>query len=46
LIWMYSLTNGKLTFPNLTKITTVRITGVELVKRKHKILGLANRLTE
>jgi hypothetical protein len=44
LIWMYSLTNGKLTFPNLTKITTVRITGAELVQSKQKILGLANRL--
>lgn len=46
LIWMYSLTNGKLTFPNLTKITTVRITGAKLVQRKHKILGLANRLAD
>lgn len=44
LIWMYSLTNGKLTFPNLTKITTVRITGRELVQSKKEILGLANRL--
>ncbi|MBT8307716.1 MAG: hypothetical protein KJN85_12320 [Maribacter sp.] len=44
LIWMYSLTNGKLTFPNLTKITTVRITGSELVQSKKEILGLANRL--
>lgn len=44
LIWMYSLTNAKLTFPNLTKITTVRITGAELVQSKQKILDLAKRL--
>jgi len=45
LVWMYSFTNGKITFPNLTKITTVRITGVELVQNKQKISGLANRLS-
>lgn len=44
LIWMYSLTNGKLTFPNLTRITTVKITGSELIKRKQKIQELVNRL--
>ncbi len=36
LIWMYSLTNRKLTFPNLTNINTVRITGIELVKKSKK----------
>ncbi len=44
LIWMYSLSNGKLTFPNLTRITTIRITGSKLVKRKNKISNLTNRL--
>jgi hypothetical protein len=44
LIWMYSLANGKLTFPKLTRITTVRITGSELIKRKQKILELVNQL--
>jgi hypothetical protein len=44
LIWMYSLSNGKLTFPNLRKITTVRITGAELVQNKEKILAIAKRL--
>jgi len=41
---MYSLTNGKLTFPNLATITTVRTNGNELINRKKKILELANRL--
>jgi len=44
LVWMYSLTNGKITLPNLTNIKTVRITGAELIKSKEKILGLTNRL--
>lgn len=44
LIWMYSLTNGKLMFPNLTTITTVRTNGSELIKRKQKIIELATRL--
>ncbi|MEO1054962.1 MAG: hypothetical protein AAFX87_30290 [Bacteroidota bacterium] len=44
LIWMYSLTNGKLTFPNLTNISTVSITGSDLAKRKDKIQALVNRL--
>lgn len=44
LIWMYSLTNGKLTFPDLTNINTIRITGIELVKQKQKLLDLLNRL--
>ena len=44
LIWMYSLSNGKVTFPNLSKITTVSITGKELTPRKEAILALANRL--
>lgn len=44
LIWMYSLTNGKLTFPNLTSIITVSTNGNELKKRKQKIIELTNRL--
>ena len=44
LIWMYSLTNGKLTFPNLRNIATVRITGAKLIQQKGRILALANRL--
>ena len=44
LIWMYSLTHGKLIFPDLTNINTVRITGIELVKQKQKITDLLNRL--
>ncbi|WP_425236344.1 hypothetical protein [Ulvibacterium sp.] len=44
LIWMYSLSNGKLTFPNLTTILTVRTTGSELLLRKQKIMELVDRL--
>lgn len=44
LIWMYSLASGKLIFPDLTKINTVRITGIDLVHQKQKILDLSNRL--
>lgn len=44
LIWMYSLSNGKLTFPNLVSITTVSTKGNELIKRKQKIIELSNRL--
>ena len=44
LVWMYSLSNGKLTFPNLANIHTVRITGAELLKKKEVIVNLLNRL--
>lgn len=44
LIWMYSLANGKLTFPDLTNINTIRITGIELVKQKQTLLNLLIRL--
>ena len=44
LIWMYSLSNGKLTFPDLTRIITIRTTGMELVKQKQKLLDILNRL--
>lgn len=44
LIWMYSLSNGKLTFPNLTTILTVSTTGSELLLRKQKIMELVGRL--
>ncbi len=46
LIWMYSLTNGRLTFPNLSNISTVNITGAELVKKKDKIGQLLDRLNQ
>ncbi len=38
LIWMYSLSNGKLIFPNLHHIKTVRISGTLLVEKKNVIL--------
>lgn len=44
LIWMYSLTNGKLTFPNLSTISTVRTTGANLMEKKQTIIELKNRL--
>ncbi|RED92994.1 hypothetical protein [Marinoscillum furvescens] len=44
LIWMYSLTNGKLTFPNLRTISTVSTSGSELITRKQRIMDLVNRL--
>ncbi len=44
LIWMYSLTNGKLTFPDLTRITTVSITGSDLIERKQRIEEIMYRM--
>ena len=43
-VWMYSMANRKLTFPNLTKIITVRTTGEELIKHKTSIMALSSRL--
>jgi hypothetical protein len=40
LIWMYSLSRGKLTFPNLKNIKTATITGSRLVNKKEKILKI------
>ena len=37
LTWMYSLANGKLSFPNLNNIKNARITGQDLVKGKPKL---------
>lgn len=40
LIWMYSLSQGKLRFPNLRNIQTATITGSQLVYKKDKILQI------
>ena len=40
LIWMYSLTQGKLIFPNLNKIKTAEIEGGDLIKSKSKLLEI------
>ena len=45
LIWMYSLANGALTWPDLTNVSTVRISGTELVRNKQKITHLLNGVT-
>jgi hypothetical protein len=44
LLWTYSLTNGRLTFPNMANIQTVSISGEGLVKQKQLISGLVERL--
>lgn len=40
LLWMYSLSKGKLALPNLNKIKTAEITGEELLANKNKLLDL------
>lgn len=40
LIWMYSLSSGKLTFPKLKNIKTVSITGERLMENKQELLAL------
>ena len=40
LLWMYSLSKGKLTFPNLKNIKTVKTNGTNLVSKKQKLLEL------
>lgn len=40
LLWMYSLSKGKLVFPKLNKIKTAEITGKELLANKSKLLIL------
>lgn len=40
LIWMYSLSRGKLTFPNLRAIKTATTTGSALVQNKAKLTAL------
>jgi len=44
LLWMYSLSNGRLTFPNLTSISTVRTSGTVLVERLPQFSSLLKRL--
>ncbi len=46
LIWTYSLSNGRLTFPNLKNISTVRITGEKLIKQKGRIAGYVRRIEQ
>lgn len=40
LLWMYSLSKGKLAFPNLNKIKTAEIIGTELLANKKKLFDL------
>lgn len=44
LLWMYSLSKGKLVFPNLNKIKTAEISGKELLANKKKLLNLKSFL--
>lgn len=37
LVWMHSLSNGYITFPNLTNIKTISIEGSDLIKHKSLI---------
>lgn len=44
LVWTYSLANGRLTFPNLNNISTVSITGKDLLEQKGRISDYVRRL--
>ena len=46
LIWMYSLAQGKLAFPNLKKIKTASIKGTDLVANKAKLETLSAYLNK
>jgi len=46
LLWAYSLTKGRLAFPNLRNIRTVSISGKELVTKKQKVTSLIERLVQ
>ncbi len=45
IIWMYSMTRGKFTIPNLLKMKTAKITGEKLVANKVKLKNLQAYLT-
>lgn len=40
LFWMYSLSSGRIAFPNLGNINTVSISGADLLKQKQAIIRL------
>ena len=44
LIWMYSLSQGKLKFPNIGKVKKASITGKKLIENKNKIKLLHEKL--
>jgi hypothetical protein len=44
LTWMYSLSQGKLTFPKLKEIKTAEISGEKLCEQKEKLLRMYNYL--
>ncbi|MBE1301169.1 MAG: hypothetical protein GJ680_14835 [Alteromonadaceae bacterium] len=46
LTWMYSLSQGRLSFPNITKIQTISISATTLALNKEKILKLRLSLTK
>jgi hypothetical protein len=46
LFWTYSLSKGKIVFPKLTKIKTVRTTGQLLSQNKQKIIDMENHLNK
>ena len=44
LIWMYSISKGKITFPNLKNIKTAKTTGTKLLANKNKLQELLAHL--